>query len=80
MDPICVTISFQCSDKSCEEGFPRFERPCHFPDEDMEGKFKCRILCGAGYMVEDGVPNKIKCIGNKEPLVNHFFFDAFPKR
>ena len=44
----------------------------------MEGKFKCRILCGAGYGVEDGAPNKIKCIGNKEPLLN-YFFDAFPK-
>ncbi|CBY31138.1 unnamed protein product [Oikopleura dioica] len=56
----------ECSDKNCEEEFPRYERPCHFPDDNMEGKFKCRILCGAGYGVEDGAPNKIKCIGNKK--------------
>ncbi|CAG5097348.1 Oidioi.mRNA.OKI2018_I69.XSR.g15037.t1.cds [Oikopleura dioica] len=57
--------SIECSDGNCEEGFPRYERPCHFPTSDMGGKFKCRILCGAGYVVEDNAPKKIKCIGNK---------------
>ena len=35
---------------NCEQGFPRYRRPCGGPDE-TKGVFKCRIECGPGFKV-----------------------------
>ena len=39
--------------KGCKknQGFPKYDKPCHEPEPGMHGKFKCKVLCGPGFTV-----------------------------
>jgi len=59
-----------CVGGKCPVGYPRYDRPCNNPME-LRGKFKCRVQCGDGWRVAEGMPKKMKCLG-KEGKMGYF--------
>ncbi|CBY11178.1 unnamed protein product [Oikopleura dioica] len=49
--------------KGCKknQGFPKYDKPCHEPEIGQHGKFKCKVLCGPGFTP---TIRRMKCIGN----------------